>query len=236
VPRRAGPDLTRASGFEAFAGAPKPKPARVRAIRTKLAERYGEVTTALDWETPFQLLVATILSAQSTDETVNRATPALFERYPDAQALARADLGTVERLVHSTGFFRNKAKNIVAAAQKLAEDHGGELPRDLDALVALPGVARKTANVVLGTAFGIPSGVVVDTHVARVTRRWAFHDLKDPVKIEQVVAALVPKDEWVAFAHRTIHHGRQLCVAKNPKCDDCPLLPDCPEGLDRLGG
>lgn len=234
MPPRTAPDPTTASGYRRLAGVPRPAPERVQALLALLREHYGEVTTALDWETPFQLLVATILSAQATDEVVNQVTPELFARYPDPAALARADQGAVEKLVHRTGFFRNKAKNVIAAARMIHEELGDALPRDIETFVTIPGAARKTANVVLGTAFGLPTGVVVDTHVARVTRRWGFHDLKDAVKIERLLMALVPREQWIDFAHRTIWHGRRVCLAKAPRCDDCPLLEHCPEGRLRV--
>ena len=158
---------------------------------------------------------------------VNRVTPALFERYPDAAALAKAKQADVEALVRPTGFYRNKAKNIIGAARRV-EALGGELPRDMDTFLTIPGAARKTANVVMGTAFGLTTGVVVDTHVMRLTRRWGFHALKDAVKVEKVLQAILPRETWVGFSHRTIWHGRTLCKAKAPQCDACPnpaLLP-----------
>ncbi|RMG16198.1 MAG: endonuclease III [Deltaproteobacteria bacterium] len=223
-------DLSKKTHYRRFAGRPKPDPARVQAILKLLDEHYPNATCALRYETPFQLLIATILSAQTTDEVVNKVTPQLFARYPDAEHLARARQEDVEKIIRSTGFYRNKAKNIIAAAKMIHEEFGDELPRDIDTFVKIPGAARKTANVVLGTAFGIASGVVVDTHVARVTRRWHFHDLKDPVKIEKVLMVLLPRDRWISFSHQVIWHGRRLCMAKKPKCDVCPFLPHCPEG------
>ena len=213
-----------------------PTARRIAAILEQLDIHYPEVECALRHRNPFELLIATVLSAQCTDEVVNRVTPALFERYPDPQALASAAPIDVEPLVRSTGFYRNKARNIVGAAQKIEADFGGEIPRALEALVTLPGVARKTANVVLGTAFGIVSGIVVDTHVSRITRRWRFHALKDAVRIERALMALIPKDRWIQFSHQTIWHGRRLCMARKPRCDGCGFLPHCPDGAQRIGG
>ena len=193
-----------------------------------LRREYPDATCSLDFRTPLELLVATILSAQCTDERVNRVTKDLFRKYRSAADYAHAPQDQFERDIQSTGFFRNKAKSIIATSQAIEERFGGEVPKDLEALVELPGIGRKTANVVLGTAFGIASGVVVDTHVARVSRRLGLTAEKDPAKIERDLMDLVPKSEWVAFSHRMIHHGRRLCVARKPKCDECPLRPFCP--------
>ncbi|MCA9115310.1 MAG: endonuclease III [Planctomycetaceae bacterium] len=193
----------------------------------QLAETYGDAECALHHESAFQLLAATILSAQCTDERVNMVTPELFRRWPDAFALAEASQEDVEEVVQSTGFFRAKATNLRGMAAMLVEQHNGELPRTLEELVALPGVGRKTANVVLGTAFGIPSGVVVDTHVKRITRLLGLTASTTPEKIEQDLMALLPETEWINFSHRLIHHGRKICIARRPKCLDCPLLKDC---------
>ncbi|MDF1561483.1 MAG: endonuclease III [Deltaproteobacteria bacterium] len=231
---RKKPPLSTKAGFKQIAGVKRPDPDRVAAIDALLHEHYGWAECALHHETPFQLLIATILSAQCTDEVVNRVTPELFAAYPDAEALAQADTPDVERLVHSTGFYRNKAKNIIGAARMIHEELGGELPRELDAFVKIPGAARKTANVVLGTAFGLAQGVVVDTHVARLTRHWGFHDLKDAVKIEQVLMELLPRERWIAFSHEVIWHGRRVCDARKPKCEGCDFLPHCPEGRRRV--
>jgi endonuclease-3 len=173
--------------------------------------------------------VATILSAQCTDERVNMVTPALFRRWPDAAAMARAPLADLEKVIQSTGFFRNKAKNIKGASHGLIEAHHGDVPRDLEALVALPGVGRKTANVVLGTAFGMATGVVVDTHVSRISRRLGLTKHSDATKIEQDLMRLVPQKEWVDFAHRLIHHGRRICTARKPKCGECSMKKFCPQ-------
>jgi endonuclease-3 len=201
---------------------------RARRVARDLARAYPEARCALAFRDPFELLVATILSAQCTDARVNQVTPALFARFPSAGALARADLAEVEGLIHATGFFRAKAKNLVAMASALVERHGGEVPRDLDALTRLPGVGRKTANVVLGTAFGIASGVVVDTHVKRLAYRLGLTDATDPVVIERDLAGLLPRTGWVDFGHLMIEHGRKTCAALRPRCDDCVLGPICP--------
>jgi endonuclease-3 len=195
----------------------------------RLNADYPAATCALENETPFQLLVATILSAQCTDERVNMVTPDLFRRWPTAAEMARAPIKSLETAIQSTGFFRNKAKNIKAASQALMEQHHGEIPRDMESLVALPGVGRKTANVVLGTAFGLATGVVVDTHVTRVSRRLGLTTHTDPTKIEQDLMQIVPKNGWVDFAHRMIHHGRQVCTARKPKCPQCSMNGFCPK-------
>ena len=193
-----------------------------------LRREYPDAACSLHFHNPLELLVATILSAQCTDERVNRVTKDLFRKYRSAADYARAPREEFERDIQSTGFFRNKAKSIIATSQAIEERFGGEVPKDLEALVELPGIGRKTANVVLGTAFGIALGVVVDTHVTRVSRRLGLTAEKDPAKIERDLMDLVPKSEWVAFSHRVIHHGRRLCVARKPKCDECPLRPFCP--------
>ena len=197
-------------------------------VSRRLAKTYPAAECALNFETPLQLLIATILSAQCTDVRVNLVTKDLFARYPDAAAFAKAKLPELERAIQSTGFFRNKAKNIKACCQAIVAEHGGLVPRDLDALVKLPGVGRKTANVVLGTAFGLASGVVVDTHVARLSYRLGLTTQADPVKIEQDLMAILPKKEWIDFSHRLIHHGRQICIARKPRCSICPLADVCP--------
>lgn len=195
----------------------------------RLKKAYPEAVCALQFQTPLQLLVATILSAQCTDVRVNLVTKDLFRKYPDAQAFAAARPHELERAIQSTGFFRNKAKNIKACCTTLVGEHDGQVPQQLDALVKLPGVGRKTANVVLGTAFGIPTGVVVDTHVARLSQRLGLTRHKDPVKIERDLMAELPKREWIGFSHRMIAHGRQICVARKPKCEVCPLAEICPK-------
>jgi endonuclease III len=211
-----------------------PKRQATRVVRA-LAEQYPDVTCALVHRDAFELLAATILSAQCTDVRVNMVTPALFARFPDAKSLASAEQAEVEDLVRTTGFFRSKAKNLVAMARGLVERHGGEVPRDLEALTALPGVGRKTANVVLGTAFGLATGVVVDTHVKRLSRRLGLTGNTDPVKVERDLVAIVPRKHWVDLSHRLIAHGRAVCNALRPRCRDCPLAPLCPRvGLPPL--
>lgn len=182
----------------------------------------------LDHANAYQLVVATILSAQSTDKTINTVTPALFAKYPDARALAKADPAQLEEMIHSTGFFRMKAKNLIGMARAVVERHGGDIPKTMDELVELPGVARKTANVVLGTAMGKNEGVVVDTHVMRLSQRLGLTAETDPVKIEQDLMQLLPREQWTIFAHRMIWHGRRVCFAKKPDCENCLLAPVCP--------
>jgi endonuclease-3 len=205
------------------------KKAQAARVVRRLKADYPAATCALENETPFELLVATILSAQCTDVRVNMVTPELFRRWPTAKEMADAPTKELEKVIQSTGFFRNKAKNIKAASRGIVEQHGGEVPRDMDQLVALPGVGRKTANVVLGTAFGMATGVVVDTHVTRVSRRLGLTEHADPIRIEQDLMQLLPKSEWVDFAHRMIHHGRQICVARKPKCPICSMKTFCPK-------
>lgn len=192
-----------------------------------LKKTYPDVECALHHDSPYQLLVATILSAQCTDERVNMVTPALFKKYGDYHELAKARQPSVEKLIKSTGFFRNKATSLIGMAKAVVERHDGELPTDIDLLVNLPGVGRKTANVVLGTAFGIPTGVVVDTHVKRISNLLGLVDSKNPDIIERELMEIVPKKEWIDFSHRLIHHGRQICIARRPKCTECPLLKNC---------
>lgn len=201
---------------------------QARRVLGALAEAYPEATCALVHEGPFQLLVATILSAQCTDARVNMVTPELFRRFPDARALAGADRDEVEEVIRSTGFFRAKAKNLQAMAAALLADHDGEVPQDLDALTALPGVGRKTANVVLGTAFGLATGVVVDTHVKRLAYRLGLTTRRAPEQVERDLMAIVPRDEWVDLSHRLIQHGRRLCLARKPRCSTCPMVSFCP--------
>jgi endonuclease-3 len=200
---------------------------RARQILPRLARTYPDAHCALHHETPLQLLVATILSAQCTDVRVNLVTPALFRRYSAAEDFAAARPAELEGLIASTGFFRNKARNIIACCRKIVELHGGEVPRTMEKLVALPGVGRKTANVILGTAFEVP-GITVDTHVARLSRRLGLTRQTDPVKIEQDLMRVIPKKEWTMFSHRTIFHGRQVCHARKPKCEACTLARVCP--------
>lgn len=201
---------------------------RAARIVRRLKAEYPDAVCALNYRTPLQLLVATILSAQCTDTRVNIVTKDLFKKYADAPAFAAAKLPQLERAIQSTGFFRNKAKNIKACCGELVENHGGQLPRDLDSMVKLAGVGRKTANVVLGTAFGIPSGVVVDTHVGRLSKRLGLTAHSDPVKIERDLMDQLPRREWIEFSHRMIQHGRRVCMARKPKCDVCTLADICP--------
>jgi endonuclease-3 len=208
--------------------APAPTPARAAEIYDRLAEHYPNAHCALDFKSAFQLLVATILSAQCTDKRVNMVTPALFKRFRTPAALAAADQADVEELIKSTGFFRNKAKNLIGMAAAITERHGGRVPDDLESLVALPGVGRKTANVILGNAFGKDEGIVVDTHVSRVTQRLALTRQIDPVKIEQDLVRLFPRDRWTMLSHLLIEHGRQVCDARRPKCEICFLSDVCP--------
>jgi len=205
-----------------------PEPARVQSLLDGLEELYPDVDCELDRETPFQLLCATILSAQCTDERVNRVTPALFRRFPDARAMARAQLPALEELIRTTGFFRQKAKNLKATAHALQADHGGEPPRTLAALVMLPGVARKTASVVLGTAFGLAEGIVVDTHVQRLAMRLGLTRATDVKKIEGDLMQVIPRERWIRFSHQIIWHGRRVCFARKPDCAACTLAPFCP--------
>jgi len=197
-------------------------------VRGRLRRRYPDAKCALDFDTPLELLVATILSAQCTDERVNLVTKDLFKRYRSAADYARAPQSQLEADIKSTGFYRNKAKSLKECCEALLEKYDGELPRDIEALVGLSGIGRKTANVILGTAFGIASGIVVDTHVARVSRRLGLTRQKDAVKIEQDLMELVPRKEWIAFGHRMVHHGRRVCTARKPKCDECPMASFCP--------
>ena len=196
-------------------------------IAKGLAKRYPDAECALIHESPFQLLVATILSAQCTDERVNSVTPNLFSKYPTPFDLAKAPQKNVEKIVHSLGFFRAKATNIRKMAQSLVDDFDGEVPQTLEEMTKLAGVGRKTANVVLGTAFGIPSGVVVDTHVKRICHLIGVTETKNPDIVERELMEILPKKEWINWSHRLVHHGRQLCIARRPKCTECPLLKNC---------
>lgn len=196
-------------------------------VRKRLARAIPNPVVELDHRSPWQLLIATILSAQSTDKKINEVTPVLFSRWPTPEALASADPAEVEAVVKPTGFFRNKAKAIMGASRVLVERFEGEVPRTLEELVTLPGVARKTANVVLGSAFGIPSGIVVDTHVTRVSRRLELAVAKTPAAIEAELTALFPKESWIEMGHRLVLHGRYVCKAKRPMCARCPLNEIC---------
>ncbi len=202
-------------------------PKRVGEILTRLDARYPNVKCALTHKSAWELLVATILSAQCTDARVNMVTPVIFAKYPTPADFARLKPGELEPDIRSTGFFRNKAKSIVGAAQKVVADFGGEVPDTMEALLTIPGAARKTANVVLGSWFGKNVGVVVDTHVRRISRRLELTKNEDPVKIEQDLMRILPQEKWTDFSHQIIHHGRALCVARGPKCADCPLENLC---------
>ena len=200
---------------------------RAEQVLAELDRGYPDAATELDFTAPFELLVATILSAQATDVSVNAATPALFQKYPDAPALAAATPEQVEPFIKTIGLFRNKAKNIVAAAKRIVELHGGEVPDDYDALLALPGVGRKTANVVASNAFGRPA-IAVDTHVGRLARRLKFSRHDDPNKVEQDLMSLFPQERWTFLHHALILHGRRVCHARSPSCGACGLAPVCP--------
>ena len=202
-------------------------PARVAAILKGLDEAYPNAECALHHRTPWELLVATILSAQCTDVRVNMVTPELFRRFPSPAAMAKATLPELESLIRTTGFFRNKAKSIQGAARKLITDFGGEVPKTLAELITVPGAARKTANVVLGVSFGKAEGVVVDTHVFRIARRLELAKGDTAEKVEQELMQVLPRDRWISFSHQVIHHGRQVCLARNPKCNQCNLEPLC---------
>ena len=192
-----------------------------------LSETYPDVHCELNFANPLQLLVATVLSAQCTDKRVNTVTPALFKKYRNAKEFAQADLHSIETLVHSTGFFRAKAKHIKGLAMKIVADFGGEVPQTLEELVLLPGVGRKTANVVLGHAFGVP-GITVDTHFGRLSRRFGWTTAHDPVKVEHEVGALIPQEEWTNLSQRMIWHGRRICHSRKAACGACPLAQLCP--------
>jgi endonuclease-3 len=202
-------------------------PARVGAILSKLDEAYPAVTCALRHENPFQLLISTILSAQCTDERVNIVTATLFPKYPTPEAFAQANPRELEQDIRPTGFFRNKTKSVMGASKRIVEEFHGEVPKTMEELLTLPGVARKTANVVLGTAFGIASGIVVDTHVLRLAGRLDLSQNTDPKKIEQDLMAVIPRDRWILFSHQLIWHGRRVCQARKPKCLECNLESVC---------
>jgi endonuclease III len=200
---------------------------RLAKILKLLDETYPDVTCELKHEGPWQLLVSTILSAQCTDKRVNLVTPGLFQKYPAIEDFAAAHPAELGNDIRSTGFYNNKAKSIIGAAKKILAEFGGKVPRTMEELLTVPGAARKTANVVLGTAYGIPSGVVVDTHVQRIARRLDLTKQTTPEKIERDLVKLIPRDRWIAFSHQLIHHGRQLCTARSPQCGKCPLDPLC---------
>jgi endonuclease-3 len=211
---------------------PKPRnaaerKARLQKILAELDKLFPEATCALHHQNAWQLLVATILSAQCTDERVNKVTPGLFQKFPTVEDLASVPQDELAQEIRTCGFFNNKARSIIGAAKKVQGEFGGEVPKTLDELLTVPGAARKTANVVLGTAYGIASGVVVDTHVQRITNRLDLTKNADPVKIEQDLMKIVPQDRWILFSHQVIHFGRQICVARKPRCGSCPLDPVC---------
>jgi endonuclease III len=208
-------------------------PSRISILTKALFEAYPNATCALVHKDAFQLAVATILSAQCTDERVNLVTKELFKKYKTPRAFAEADPEELEEDIKSTGFYHNKARSILGFSKAIVEQFGGKVPRDLETLVGLPGIGRKTANVILGTAFGIASGVVVDTHVARLSKRLGLTVEEDPVKIERDLIAELPQDIWIAFSHALIWHGRKICIARKPKCSACPLSDLCPKvGVD----
>jgi len=211
---------------------PKPKTAAARKARldrilAELNKLYPNVTCALHHHNAWELLAATILSAQCTDERVNKVTPGLFKKYPTVAAMAAASQDELAQDIRSTGFFNNKARSLIGAAKKLMADHKGEVPRTMEELLKVPGAARKTSNVVLGVAYEIASGVVVDTHVQRISQRLDLTKKEEPVKIEQDLIKLLPQDRWIQFSHQVIHFGRGICVARKPKCGECPLDPIC---------
>ena len=202
-------------------------PKRVAAILAKLDEAYPNATCELNHKNSFELLIATILSAQCTDVRVNQVTETLFKKYPDARAFAYANPSALEQEIRPTGFFRNKTKSVMGASKGILENFGGEVPRTMEEILTLPGVARKTANVVLGTAYGIPGGIVVDTHVQRIANRLDLTRNEDPKKIEQDLMQVIPKDKWILFSHQIIWHGRRICQARKPKCVECNMESLC---------
>ncbi|MGE5611897.1 MAG: endonuclease III [Bacillota bacterium] len=208
---------------------------RVRKILPVLKRTYPNAKCSLDFQTPLQLLIATILSAQCTDERVNLVTKTLFKKYRSAKDLAAATQEELEKDIQSTGFYRNKAKALRGMAAALVEQHAGKVPETMEDLTALPGVGRKTANVILGNAFGKNEGVVVDTHVGRITQRLGLTDHAEPAKIEQDLMQIIPREEWTLWSHLMIYHGRQICQARKPKCSECPLLEYCPTGQKNVG-
>ena len=205
-------------------------PQRIAAILDALRKAYPNVVWPLTHRNAFELVIATALSAQTTDATVNKVTPELFRLFPNPRALAEAPLAEIEQLIHTTGFYRAKAKNIQGAAKMLVERFHSKVPETIEELTQLPGVARKTANVVLGSWFGIPSGVVVDTHVLRISQRLELTEATEPVKVEQDLMKILPQDRWIQFSHEVIHHGRQICIARKPRCADCTLESLCDSG------
>ena len=227
MPRRSAKAITKATRRPTRGRWP-PDPARVRAIIDELEELYPDVDCELHRETAFQLLCATILSAQCTDERVNKVTPELFRRYPTPQAMARAPLPALEGIIRSTGFYKQKAKSLKGTATALLTRFHGEIPKTIAELTTLPGVARKTANVVLGTAYGIAEGVVVDTHIQRLSMRLGLTRAADPKGIEQDLMKILPRQAWIRIGHQIIWHGRRVCFARKPSCPDCTLASFCP--------
>jgi endonuclease III len=209
---------------------------RALAIRERLAEAIPEARCELEHENPWQLLIATILSAQSTDKTVNEVTPELFARWPTPRALAEASVDEVEAAVHRTGFFRQKAKAIQGASRAIVVEHGGEVPREMQTITKLPGVARKTGNLVLGTAYGLATGIIVDTHAKRVSRRLGLTQHEEPGKVEADLCSVLPRESWIDMGHRLVLHGRYVCTARAPSCDRCPLCELCPSAAAEPAG
>jgi endonuclease-3 len=212
-----------------------PPESRARAILRRLRIEYPDARTSLDFSSPWELLVATILSAQCTDERVNMVTPALFARYPDPQAFADADEGEIAKAIFQTGFHNQKARSLHGAALAVLERHGGRVPRSTEQLVRLPGVGRKTAAVVSGNAFGRREGIAVDTHVGRLSRRLGLTVGTDPVRVERDLMQIVPRSAWIEWSHLLIYHGRAVCISRAPRCPECVLLDICPEGQARVG-
>jgi endonuclease-3 len=225
VPARSGPGLKRR------VARPRGAASRAREIVQRLERAYPDAACALEHHNAFELLCATILSAQCTDARVNLVTPILFARYPTPEALARASQSSVEKIIRSTGFFRNKARSLIGMAQAIVANHEGRVPRTMEELRMLPGVGRKTANVVLGNAYGVSDGIAVDTHVARLSQLLGLTQQADPVKIEQDLMSLFPRDKWALLSHLLIFHGRQVCIARRPRCDECVLADICPSSL-----
>lgn len=225
---KAAPSKPSVTKSKSVARSRKPAALPAEVVLQTLKDHYPDAHCALDYETPFQLLIATILSAQCTDERVNIVTKVLFRQFPDAHKMAKASLPQLEELVRSTGFFKNKARSLKSCSMTLVEKFGGEVPKDMDELTALAGVGRKTANVVLGNAFGIPSGVVVDTHVTRLSQRFGWTQDENAVKIERVLEKMIPVEDWILVSHLLISHGRALCKARGPKCGECFLADRCP--------
>ena len=222
------PASNAARGRPVTDSSPAGRKRRARTVLSRLKKAYPDANCALTHDDAYQLLAATILSAQCTDARVNMVTPALFEKYPTPDDLARARQSDLEELIRSTGFFRNKSTNLIGMAQAVVADHDGQVPDTMEALQALPGVGRKTANVVLGNAFGKNEGVVVDTHVGRIARLLELTDQKDPVKVERELMPLFPQKDWALLAHLLISHGRQVCIARRPRCTECVLADRCP--------